>query len=164
MATYQTVTPEKKYLRIDEKICRLCGDAKNYSKSTSIFSKAGKEKGLAKKIEKILNVVIDESQKSRLPCNVCRRCQEYLEKFDEFKAVVFQTQEMIKTNSSSKRCAKSSQPEPAKKSHPKKLQYDVSTNAKSQNINNQENRSDNVPSTQELISTCGLNDKMVCIV
>ena len=127
--------------------------------------KDSQKKSIAKKIDiKILNVVIDESQKSRLPCNVCRRCQEYLEKFDELKAVVFQTQEMIKTNSSSKRCAKSSQPEPAKKSHPKKLQYDVSTNAKCQNINNQENRSDNVPSTQELLSTCGLNDKMVCIV
>jgi hypothetical protein len=44
MVVHQTLTPEKKYLRIDEKMCRLSGDMKDYSKSTSIFSKAGKEK------------------------------------------------------------------------------------------------------------------------
>ena len=80
---------------------------------------------------------------THLPCNICRRCKDCLEKFYEFKAVVIETQEMIKTNSFSKRCANLPHPEPAKRSlfGPKKLQYNVSINLHSQNLNEARNYS-----------------------
>lgn len=169
MAVQQSLTPEKEYLRIDKKICRLCGDGKDYNKSTCIFGKAGREKKLAEKIEKTLNIIIEESQYSRLPCNVCRQCQSCLETFNEFKAVALETQDMLKKNSFSKRCAKSPHPEPAKRSHqqqsshPKHLQYSVSNTIHPLHPDDSEHETEDARSTQEIISTCGLNDKTVCI-
>lgn len=116
MAANSTLTPEKEYSRANLNICRVCGDTKDYPKSTSIFSKVGKEKRLiAENIEKVLNIVIEESEILRLPCNVCRRCQDLLIKFDKFKTLANETQEMIKANSFVKRGAKSPNPEPSKR-------------------------------------------------
>lgn len=170
MAANPTLTPEKQYSRANQKICRLCGDTKDYQKSTSIFSKVGKEKRLAENIEKVLNIVIEESEVLRLPCNVCRRCQDLLIKFDKFKTLATETQKTIKANSFVKRGAKSPNPEPSKRAHqlqrlhPKQLDYDLATTGStlSQNTDDQQNTAEIVPSTQELISSCGLNNKMVC--
>ena len=169
VAASPTLTPEKEYSRANLNICRLCGEPKDYPKSTSIFSKVGKEKRLAENSEKVLNIVIEESEILRLPCNVCRRCQDLLIKFDKFKTLANETQEMIKANNFVKRGAKSPNPEPSKRAHqrqrlhPKQLEYDLPTTGStlSQNTDDQQNTSEFVPSTQELISSCGLNDKMV---
>ena len=170
MAANSTLTPEKEYSRASWKICRLCGDTKDYSKSTSIFSKVGKEKRLAENIEKLLNIVIEDSDVLRLPCNVCRRCQDFLIKFDKFKTLATKTQEMIKANCFVKRGAKSPNPEPSKRAHqlqrlhPKQLEYHLLTTGSIlfQNTDGRQNTAEIVLSTQELISSCGLNDKMVC--
>ena len=170
MAANLTSTPEKEYSRADKNMCRLCGDTKDYIRSTSILSKVGKEKRLAENIENVLNIVIEDSEKSHLPCTICRRCQDLLIKFNEFKTLAIETQEIIKADSFVKRGAKSPNPEPSKRAlqllrlHPKQLDYDLPTigGIHSNDTDGEENRAENVASPQELLSSCGLNDTKVC--
>ena len=151
-------------------MCRLCGDRKDYIRSTSILSKVGQEKRLAENMENVLNIVIEDSEKLHLPCTICWQCQDLLIKVNKFKTLAIETQEMIKADSFVKRGAKSPNPEPSKRAHqlprlhPKQLDYDPPTvrSMHSNDTDDEENRAENGASFQELISSCGLNDRKVC--
>ena len=82
----------------------------------------------------------------------------------KFKTLTIETQEMIKADSFVKRGAKSPNPEPSKRAHqllrlhPKQLDYGQSNirSIHSYNTDGEENKAENVASSQELISCCGL--------
>ena len=91
MALNKPETPTKEYLRTATNICRLCGDVKDYARSTLIFGKVGRKKKLSELIKNTLGIVINEEE--ALSSKVCRKCQDLLKKFDDFKTMVLNIQE-----------------------------------------------------------------------
>jgi len=89
-------TPKKNY-SVNIKICRLCADDRDYSRSTQIFNNT---KILAGDISDILGISVDKND--GLPSTVCRKCATKLNKFKEFKALAHETQVNLKSRT--KRC------------------------------------------------------------
>ena len=105
MASNEPETSTKEYLRTATNICRLCGDAKDYARSTLIFGKVGRKKKLAELIKNTLGIVINEEE--ALSSKVCRKCQDLLKKSDDFKTMELNIQETTLSEGPTKRCFKS---------------------------------------------------------
>ena len=168
MASNEAVTPKKQYCRTETNICRLCGDDKESNRSTSIFGKVGQGKEIAESIKRTLNIVIVDGD--GFPCNVCRKCQDLLKKFDNFKTLALNTQEMIKSSSFEKRCSKSPLAgEPGKKGRTdvSNLQPHSSSKRLEFSPTCDDTTSQNTETTNstngETLAASGLNNKPVCV-
>ena len=101
-------------MRTPTNICRLCSDVKDYARSTYIFGKVGKKKRIAELIKNTMGITINE--KEVLSSKVCRKCQDLLKMFDDFRTIVLDAQATIISEGSTKICFKSPLPaEPGKR-------------------------------------------------
>ena len=92
-------TPQKVYSEINNEICRLFASAKDHS--TNIFGKSG----YRKQIEKICEFLkISISEQDGLPSKICRSCEGVLQRFSEFKTMVIETQNQLRSKVTTKRC------------------------------------------------------------
>ena len=97
-----STTPQKVYSELGDNICRLCASDKNFQHFANIFSVTGERKKLPEKISELLNISI--SEEDGLPSKICRQCDGLLRRFSEFKTMVLETQNELKSKVTKKRC------------------------------------------------------------
>ena len=95
-----STTPQKVYSDFGEKICRFCGGAKDHC--TNIFGISGERKKISDKASEVLNISIREED--GLQNKICRPCEGALDRFSEFKKMVIDTQNQLKSKVLTKRC------------------------------------------------------------
>ena len=97
-----STTPQKVYSELGDNICRLCASDKDFQHFANIFSVTGERKKLPEKISELLNISI--SEEDGLPSKICRQCDGLLRRFSEFKTMVLETQNELKSKVTKKRC------------------------------------------------------------
>ena len=95
-----SITPQKVYSDFGENICRFCGGAKDHC--TNIFGIGGERKKISDKASEVLNISIRE--KDGLPYKICRLCEGALNRFSEFRKMVIDTQNQLKSKVITKTC------------------------------------------------------------
>ena len=79
------------------------------------LEKSGRKKRITELIKNTLGITINEEEV--LSSKVCRKCQDLLKTFDDFRTMVLDTQATVISEGSTKRCFKSPLPaEPGKRS------------------------------------------------
>ena len=134
-----SITPRKVYSDFGENICRFCGGAKDHC--TNIFGIGGERKKISDKASEVFNISIREED--GLPYKICRPCERALNRFSEFKKMVIDTQNQLKSKVITKRCKVFSPAasEPEKKS---RVMEKKTSSARSLPFNNNES---SVPQT-----------------
>ena len=95
-----STTPQKVYSDFGEDICRFYGGAKDHC--TNIFGINGERKKISDKASEVLNISI--SEEDGLPYEICRPREVALNRFSEFKNMVIDTQNQLKSKVITKRC------------------------------------------------------------
>ena len=98
-----STTPQKVYSDFGGNICRFCSGAKDHC--TNIFGIGGERKKISDKASEVLNISIREED--GLPYTICRPCEGALNRFSEFRKMVIDTQNHLKSKVITKRCKSS---------------------------------------------------------
>ena len=99
----ENTTPKKIYIRkqkLNEK-CRLCNKSTDNNYLLKIFSKSGREKDLARKVDRTCGVIIQETDD--LPKTICRNCDIFINKMWTYRQMCQNTQIEIRQSYSIKR-------------------------------------------------------------
>ena len=95
-----SITPQKVYPDFGENLCRFCGGVKDHC--TNIFGIGGERKNLGNKASEVLNISIRE--KDGLPYKICHLCEGALNRFCQFRKMVIDTQNQLKSKVITKTC------------------------------------------------------------
>ena len=95
-----SITPQKVYSDFGENLCRFCGGAQDHC--TNIFGIGGERKKISDEASEVLNISIRE--KDGLPYKICRLCEGALNRFSEFRKMVIDTQNQLKSKVITKTC------------------------------------------------------------